>query len=287
MENPFDLINSRLDKIEKILLRISTPEVRFTINEACDYLRISYAALWRLRNEGEIKPIYVDNKPCFTQKELDNIVRKSITKEIKLPFKRNSNDLTDVLNTYLEDLGLSVRSFNCLKAERINSLGELVQYECKELLKLRNFGQKSLAEIEDVLTEKGLSLGMDAGKLGIKSFFKNNQKDNVIVTPKEIKVWPLDKVDEVVELLSYPISKLKISGPCLKALSFAHISNIIDLIYKKEADLLKFDYFNQSILNEIEVGLNNIGLCLEMPFKNQHLELFKAIWNKCHVQVNN
>ncbi len=75
--------------------------------------------------------------------------------------------LRKVLKTPLEDLDLSVRAFNCLKAAKINSLSELVQYEQEDLMKFRNFGQKSLAEIEQVLTERGLHFGMDLVKLGI------------------------------------------------------------------------------------------------------------------------
>ena len=75
--------------------------------------------------------------------------------------------LRKVLKTPLEDLDLSVRAFNCLKAAKINSLSELVQYEQEDLMKFRNFGQKSLSEIEQVLSERGLYFGMDLAKTGI------------------------------------------------------------------------------------------------------------------------
>jgi DNA-directed RNA polymerase subunit alpha len=75
--------------------------------------------------------------------------------------------LRKILKTPLEDLDLSVRAFNCLKAAKINSLSELVQYEQEDLMKFRNFGQKSLSEIEQVLHERGLHFGMDLAKLGL------------------------------------------------------------------------------------------------------------------------
>jgi DNA-directed RNA polymerase subunit alpha len=75
--------------------------------------------------------------------------------------------LRKVLKTPLEDLDLSVRAFNCLKAAKINSLSELVQYEQEDLMKFRNFGQKSLSEIEQVLNERGLGFGMDLSKIKI------------------------------------------------------------------------------------------------------------------------
>ena len=59
--------------------------------------------------------------------------------------------LRKMLKTPLEDLDLSVRAFNCLKAAKINSLSELVQYEQEDLMKFRNFGQNSLSEIDQIL----------------------------------------------------------------------------------------------------------------------------------------
>ncbi|MCB9032495.1 MAG: DNA-directed RNA polymerase subunit alpha [Chitinophagales bacterium] len=73
-----------------------------------------------------------------------------------------------MLKTPLEDLELSVRAFNCLKAAKINSLAELVQYDTNELLKFRNFGRKSLVEIEELIIEKGLHFGMDLSKFKIE-----------------------------------------------------------------------------------------------------------------------
>lgn len=69
-----------------------------------------------------------------------------------------------VLKTPLEDLDLSVRAYNCLKAAKITSLSELVQYDTNELLKFRNFGRKSLVEIEQMIIDRGLSFGMDIAK---------------------------------------------------------------------------------------------------------------------------
>ena len=69
-----------------------------------------------------------------------------------------------ILKTPLEDLDLSVRAYNCLKAAKINSLEQLVTFDTNELLKFRNFGKKSLVEIEELITAKGLSFGMDLGK---------------------------------------------------------------------------------------------------------------------------
>ncbi len=92
-----------------------------------------------------------------------------------LPSEEKSNvidekvlQLRKVLKTPLEELDLSVRAFNCLKAAKINSLSELVQYTQDDLMKFRNFGQKSLSEIEHVINDRGLHFGMDLSKLQIE-----------------------------------------------------------------------------------------------------------------------
>ena len=66
-----------------------------------------------------------------------------------------------MLKTPIEDLNLSVRAYNCLRSAKIDSLANLVSYNTTDLLKFRNFGRKSLSEIEALITEKGLSFGMD------------------------------------------------------------------------------------------------------------------------------
>ncbi len=72
-----------------------------------------------------------------------------------------------ILKTPLADLDLSVRAYNCLKAAEIKTLGELVNYHIDDLLKFRNFGKKSLSELEEFVREKGLQFGMDVAKYNI------------------------------------------------------------------------------------------------------------------------
>ncbi|MFZ9980817.1 MAG: DNA-directed RNA polymerase subunit alpha [Cyclobacteriaceae bacterium] len=66
-----------------------------------------------------------------------------------------------LLKTSLHDLDLSVRAYNCLKAADVKTLGDLVQLEISDMMKFRNFGKKSLAELEQLVAEKGLTFGMD------------------------------------------------------------------------------------------------------------------------------
>jgi DNA-directed RNA polymerase subunit alpha len=77
------------------------------------------------------------------------------------PAIRNEN-----LNRSVEELELSVRSYNCLKNANIATIGELIQKTEAEMLKTKNFGRKSLNEIKEILAQMGLSLGMKIDENG-------------------------------------------------------------------------------------------------------------------------
>jgi DNA-directed RNA polymerase subunit alpha len=72
--------------------------------------------------------------------------------------------MRQLLKTKLVDLDLSVRALNCLKAADVDTLGDLDTYNRNDLLKFRNFGKKSLTELDDLLENMGLSFGMDISK---------------------------------------------------------------------------------------------------------------------------
>ena len=69
-----------------------------------------------------------------------------------------------LLKSKLADMDLSVRALNCLKAAEVETLGELVSYSKSDLMKFRNFGKKSLTELEDLVHSKGLNFGFDVAK---------------------------------------------------------------------------------------------------------------------------
>ncbi|MCX6192961.1 MAG: DNA-directed RNA polymerase subunit alpha [Cytophagales bacterium] len=69
-----------------------------------------------------------------------------------------------LLKTSLADLDLSVRAYNCLKSADVRTLGELAKLEISDMMKFRNFGKKSLTELEQLIEEKGLTFGMDVSK---------------------------------------------------------------------------------------------------------------------------
>jgi len=88
-------------------------------------------------------------------------VEATLSSEERKPEIRNEN-----LNRSVEELELSVRSYNCLKNANIQTIGELVQKSEAEMLKTKNFGRKSLNEIKEILSTMGLSLGMKIDEHG-------------------------------------------------------------------------------------------------------------------------
>lgn len=72
--------------------------------------------------------------------------------------------MRQLLKTKLVDMDMSVRALNCLKAAEVETLGELVSYNKSDLMKFRNFGKKSLTELEELVDSKGLTFGMDVTK---------------------------------------------------------------------------------------------------------------------------
>src|SRR5207253_1132397 len=76
------------------------------------------------------------------------------------PAERALSQMNEVLNRSVEELELSVRSYNCLKNANIQTIGDLVQKTEAEMLRTKNFGRKSLNEIKEILGNLGLSFGM-------------------------------------------------------------------------------------------------------------------------------
>tara|TARA_B100001093_G_scaffold519401_1_gene608279 strand:+ start:5924 stop:6916 length:993 start_codon:yes stop_codon:yes gene_type:complete len=79
-------------------------------------------------------------------------------------YDEESLHMRQLLKTRLVDLDLSVRALNCLKAAEVETLGDLVSFNKSDLMKFRNFGKKSLTELEELVIIKGLSFGMDLSK---------------------------------------------------------------------------------------------------------------------------
>ncbi|MDG2138604.1 MAG: DNA-directed RNA polymerase subunit alpha [Flavobacteriales bacterium] len=82
-------------------------------------------------------------------------------------FDEDTLHMRQLLKTELTDFGLSVRALNCLKTAEVFTLGELVSFKKSDMLKFRNFGKKSLTELEELIDEKGLHFGFDISKYNL------------------------------------------------------------------------------------------------------------------------
>ena len=166
-EAPFGYI--AIDSIHTPIKNVKYAIENYRVEQKTDYEKL----ILDVSTDGTIHPEEaVKQASRILIQHLMIITDENITFDNKEDKKEDVVDeqvlqLRKVLKTPLEDLDLSVRAFNCLKAAKINSLSELVQYEQEDLMKFRNFGQKSLSEIEQVLNERGLSFGMDLAKQGL------------------------------------------------------------------------------------------------------------------------
>ncbi len=107
--------------------------------------------------------------------------------------ERGLDKMNEVLNRSVEELELSVRSYNCLKNANIQTIGELVQKTEAEMLRTKNFGRKSLNEIKEILANMGLSLGM-----------RIDQHGRLVAPPASASGMPIDLGPDEGEQGSYP-----------------------------------------------------------------------------------
>ncbi|MBR6031261.1 MAG: DNA-directed RNA polymerase subunit alpha [Bacteroidaceae bacterium] len=94
----------------------------------------------------------------------EKITLENSDMEVNEEFDEEVLHMRQLLKTKLVDMDLSVRALNCLKAADVDTLGDLVQYNKTDLLKFRNFGKKSLTELDDLLESLNLSFGTDISK---------------------------------------------------------------------------------------------------------------------------
>jgi DNA-directed RNA polymerase subunit alpha len=138
----------------------------FRVEQKTDYEKL----LIEIATDGSIHPedalkeaakILIQHFMLFSD---ELITMDTQVKEAPQEVDENVLHIRKILKTPLSDLDLSVRAYNCLKAADIKTLGDLVSYEIGDLLKFRNFGKKSLSELEELAREKGLVFGMDVAK---------------------------------------------------------------------------------------------------------------------------
>ncbi|MGA9924548.1 MAG: DNA-directed RNA polymerase subunit alpha C-terminal domain-containing protein [Isosphaeraceae bacterium] len=160
--------------------------------------------------------------------------------------------LKQLLEIPVTDFELSVRSRNCLRKMNIRTLGDLTRTTEVALLSSKNFGETSLAEIKDMMSSKGVRLGMalEGGDRSVAT------QDHRADPPQEVP-------PEVQALLIKPISELSLSVRARKCMSKLNIQSVGDLAKRSGDDLLECKNFGVTSLNEVRDKLSTLGLKLK------------------------
>ena len=140
---------------------LSRERIGQIFQRACWRLRLRLRNLKRESEQNKI--LYGDIRALVQKVKILEAENKAIREKLDMGTKEQTDyEKVDfqLLATHLFDLDLSVRALNCLQAAEIKTLGNLVEYEINELIKFRNFGKKTLHELEELVESKGLEFGM-------------------------------------------------------------------------------------------------------------------------------
>ncbi len=155
-----------IDSIFTPIINVKYHVDNYRVGQKTDYEKLIFDII----TDGSINPkdalkeaakILIHHFMLFSD---ERITLESDEKKENDEFDEEVLHMRQLLKTKLVDLDLSVRALNCLKAADVDTLGELVVYHRNDLLKFRNFGKKSLVEIEDLLENRKLAFGMDVSK---------------------------------------------------------------------------------------------------------------------------
>lgn len=155
-----------MDSIHTPIKNVKFSIENFRVEQKTDYEKL----VLEIKTDGSIHPkealkesarILIHHFMLFSDEKITlDIEEKAVAEE----FDENTLHIRQLLKTKLVDMDLSVRALNCLKAADVETLGELVAFNKNDLLKFRNFGKKSLTELEDLVKTKGLEFGMNVAK---------------------------------------------------------------------------------------------------------------------------
>ena len=155
-----------IDSIYTPIKNVKYSIENFRVEQKTDYEKL----ILDIATDGSIHPedalkeaakILIHHFMLFSD---ENIMLESQAKEETKEVDEEILHMRKILKMELVDLDLSVRALNCLKAADIRSLADLVSYDVADMLKFRNFGKKSLTEIQDLVKSKGLSFGINLSK---------------------------------------------------------------------------------------------------------------------------
>ncbi len=155
-----------IDSIYTPIVNVNYSIENYRVEQKTDYEKL----LIELKTDGSIHPkdalkeaakILIYHFMLFSD---EKITIDSDEKFANEEFDEEILHMRQLLKSKLVDLDLSVRALNCLKAAEVESLGDLAKFNKNDLLKFRNFGKKSLTELEELLTSMNLNFGMDISK---------------------------------------------------------------------------------------------------------------------------
>jgi len=155
-----------IDSIFTPIRNVKYSVENFRVEQKTDYEKL----LVEIQGDGSITPknalqeaakILIHHFMLFSD---ERITLEQEAKKETEEFDESSMHMRQLLKTKLVDMDLSVRALNCLKAVDIETLGDLVSFNKNDLLKFRNFGKKSLTELEELVEGKGLQFGMNVSK---------------------------------------------------------------------------------------------------------------------------
>jgi DNA-directed RNA polymerase subunit alpha len=168
IETEFGVI--ALDSIFTPIKNVKFSVENYRVEQKTDYEKL----IFEIQTDGSIHPkdalkeaakILIYHFMLFSD---EKITLDSDEKFANEEFDEEILHMRQLLKTKLVDLDLSVRALNCLKAAEVETLGELVKYNKNDLLKFRNFGKKSLTELDDKLKSMNLTFGMDITKFKLE-----------------------------------------------------------------------------------------------------------------------
>jgi DNA-directed RNA polymerase subunit alpha len=155
-----------IDSIFTPIKKVKYAVENYRVEQKTDYEKL----VFEISTDGSIQPkealkeaakILIYHFMLFSD---EKITLDSDDKFANEEFDEEVLHMRQLLKTKLVDMDLSVRALNCLKAADVDALGDLVTYNRNDLLKFRNFGKKSLTELDDLLDNMGLNFGMDISK---------------------------------------------------------------------------------------------------------------------------
>ena len=164
---PNDTIDQiAIDSIYTPIKNVKYTVENFRVDQKTDYDKLTI----EITTDGSILPkdalkeaakILIYHFMLFSDEKITLEVNENVENE---EFDEEVLHMRQLLKSKLVDMDLSVRALNCLKSAEVETLAELVVFNKNDLLKFRNFGKKSLTELEELLTSLGLSFGMDISK---------------------------------------------------------------------------------------------------------------------------